>query len=197
VVEPNVRGSGGFGRAFEAADNGPKRLDAFRDIETTARWVASQPWADKDRIVVYGGSYGGYTVLIALERWPDIWRAGVDLFGVANMTTFLQSTSGMIREIFKVEFGDLDKDAAFLKTISPIEEIDKIVDPVFVYAGANDPRVPRPESDQVVRALRGRNVPVQYMVADDEGHSLARRENVIALFSRCGVFLETVTPPRN
>lgn len=190
VVEPNVRGSGGFGRAFEAADNGPKRLDAFKDIETTARWAASQPWADKDRMVVYGGSYGGYTVLIALERWPDIWKAGVDLFGVANMTTFLQSTSGLIREIFKVEFGDLDKDAPFLKTISPIEEIDKIVDPVFVYAGANDPRVPRPESDQVVRALRSRKVPVEYMVADDEGHSLARRENVIALFSRSGAFLE-------
>ena len=129
VVEPNVRGSGGFGRAFEMADNGPKRLDAFRDIETTARWAAAQPWADKDRMVVFGGSYGGYTVLIALERWPDIWRAGVDLFGVANMTTFLQSTSGLIREVFKVEFGDLDKDGPFLKTISPIEEVDKIVDP--------------------------------------------------------------------
>ena len=190
VVEPNVRGSGGFGRAFEAADNGPKRLDAFKDIQTTSQWAASQPWADRDRMVVWGGSYGGYTVLIALERWPATWRAGVDLFGVANMTTFLQSTSGLIREIFKVEFGDLDKDGPFLKTISPIEEIDKIVDPVFVYAGANDPRVPRPESDQVVRALRSRGIPVEYMVAENEGHSLARRENVIALFSRSALFLE-------
>jgi dipeptidyl aminopeptidase/acylaminoacyl peptidase len=197
VVEPNVRGSGGFGRAFEAADNGPKRLDAFRDVETTARWAASQSWADKNRMVVYGGSYGGYTVLTALEKWPDIWMAGVDLVGVANLTTFLQSTSGIIREIFKVEFGDLEKDAAFLKTISPIEEIDKIRDPLFVYAGANDPRVPRTESDQVVRALRARNVPVEYMVADDEGHSLDRRENTIEFFSRLGVFLETVTAPRN
>ena len=196
VVEPNVRGSGGFGRSFEMADNGPKRLDAFKDIETTSRWAASQPWADKNRMVVYGGSYGGYTVLIALERWPDIWKAGIDLFGVANMTTFLQSTSGLIREIFKVEFGDLDKDAPFLKTISPIEEVDKIVDPVFVYAGANDPRVPRPESDQVVRALRGRGVPVEYMVAENEGHSLARRENQIAFYSRCGRFLETQLAPK-
>ena len=91
---------------------------SFRDIETTARWGAGQPWAEIDRMVVFGGSYGGYTVLIALERWPEIWRAGVDLFGVANMTTFLKSTNGVIREIFKVEFGDVDKDAAFLKTIS-------------------------------------------------------------------------------
>jgi protease II len=197
VVEPNVRGSGGFGRAFEAADNGPKRLDAFRDVETTARWAASQPWADRTRMVVYGGSYGGYTVLMALEKWPDLWRAGVDLVGVANMMTFLQSTSGIIREIFKVEFGDLDKDAAFLKTISPIEEIDKIVDPLFVYAGANDPRVPRPESDQVVRALRSRKIPVEYMVADDEGHSLDRRENLIEFYSRCGAFLEKQLAPAN
>jgi dipeptidyl aminopeptidase/acylaminoacyl peptidase len=190
VVEPNVRGSGGFGRAFEAADNGPKRFDAFRDVETTARWAAAQPWADRDRMVVYGGSYGGYTVLMALERWPEIWRAGVDLVGVVNMTTFLQGTSGIIREIFKVEFGDLEKDAAFLKTVSPIEQIDKIVDPLFVYAGANDPRVPRNESDQVVRILRERKIPVEYMVAENEGHSLDRRENAIEFFSRLGVFLE-------
>jgi dipeptidyl aminopeptidase/acylaminoacyl peptidase len=190
VVEPNVRGSGGFGRAFEMADNGPKRLDAFKDIETTSRWAASQPWADPTRMVVFGGSYGGYTVLIALERWPDVWRAGIDLFGVANMTTFLRSTSGVIREIFKLEFGDVDKDAAFLATISPIEQVDKIVDPLFVYAGANDPRVPRPESDQIVRALRDRKIPVEYMVADDEGHSLSRRENQIAFYSRAAAFLE-------
>src|SRR5262249_31527734 len=82
-VEPHVRGSTGFGRAFEEADNGPKRLDAFKDIENTGRWVAAQPWADPKRVVVLGGSYGGYTVLIGLTRMPDLWRAGVDLFGVA------------------------------------------------------------------------------------------------------------------
>ena len=198
VVEPNVRGSGGFGRAFEMADNGPKRLDSFKDVETTARWAASQPWADASRMVVYGGSYGGYTVLIALERWPDIWRAGVDLVGVANMTTFLRTTSGLIREIFKLEFGDVDKDAAFLATISPIEQVDKIVKPLFVYAGANDPRVPRPESDQIVRALRDRKVPVEYMVADNEGHSMARRENQVAFYSRSAAFLEKqmAEPPK-
>jgi len=115
----------------------------------------------------------------------------VDLFGVANMTTFLQSTTGVIREIFKVEFGDLEKDGAFLKTISPIETIDNIQAPLFVYAGANDPRVPRPESDQIVQALRARNVPVEYMVAENEGHSLTRKENQVAFYSRAGVFLET------
>jgi dipeptidyl aminopeptidase/acylaminoacyl peptidase len=190
-VEPNVRGSSGFGRAFEAGDNGPRRLDAFKDIETTGRWAASQPWADKDRVVVFGGSYGGYTVLIALTRTPDIWRAGVNLFGVANLKTFMATTSGFIREIFLVEFGDPDKDAAFLDSISPLRDADKIVDPLFVYAGANDPRVPRSESDLIVKALRARKVPVEYMVKDNEGHSLARRENQIEFYGRAARFLET------
>lgn len=190
-VEPNVRGSSGFGRTFEAADNGPKRLDAFHDIESSGRWAATQPWADPSRIVVFGGSYGGYTVLVALTRQADLWRAGVDLFGVANLKTFMATTSGLIRHLFLLEFGDPDKDAAFLDSISPLGAADRIVDPLFVYAGANDPRVPRPESDLIVKALRGRSVPVEYMVKDNEGHSLAHRESQIEFLSRSARFLET------
>lgn len=190
VVEPNVRGSGGYGRAFEAADNGPKRLDAFKDIETTGRWIARQPWADKDRLVAMGSSYGGYSTLIALARSPAIWRAGVDLVGIVNLETFMKTTAGVIRTLFLVEFGDPDKDAAFLRQISPITDVDEIVDPTFIYAGANDPRVPRTESDLIVKALRTRKVPSEYMVAENEGHSLARRENQIELYARVARFLE-------
>jgi dipeptidyl aminopeptidase/acylaminoacyl peptidase len=189
-VEPNVRGSGGFGRAFEEADNGPKRLEAFQDIERTGRWAASQPWADSSRVVVFGGSYGGYTVLVALTRMPQLWRAGVDLFGVANLKTFMATTAGYIRELFLLEFGDPEKDGAFLDSISPLKDADKIVAPLFVYAGANDPRVPRSESDLIVRALRERKVPIEYMVADNEGHSLARNGNLIEFLARSGQFLE-------
>ncbi|MFN0007654.1 MAG: prolyl oligopeptidase family serine peptidase [Planctomycetota bacterium] len=196
VVEPNVRGSSGFGRAFEAADNGPKRLDAFRDIEASGRWVAAQPWTDKDRMVVFGGSYGGYTVLVALSRWPDLWRAGVNLFGVVDLKSFMATTSGVIRDIFLLEFGDPEKDAAFLASISPLTDVDQIVDPTFVYAGANDPRVPRSESDLIVEALRERRVPTEYMVAEDEGHSVARRENLIELMARVARFLETHLQPQ-
>jgi dipeptidyl aminopeptidase/acylaminoacyl peptidase len=195
-VEPNVRGSSGFGRAFEEADNGRGRLEAFKDIEAVGRWAASQPWADPDRVIVYGGSYGGYTVLIGLTRMPDLWRAGVDVFGVANMKTFMATTSGFIREVFLLEFGDPDKDAAFLESISPLKDVEKIVDPLFVYAGANDPRVPRGESDQIVRALRERRVPVEYMVAGNEGHSMARRENQIEFMARTARFLEIHAAPR-
>jgi dipeptidyl aminopeptidase/acylaminoacyl peptidase len=191
IVEPNVRGSSGYGRAFEAADNGPKRLDSFKDIETSARWVAKQPFADKDRLVVFGSSYGGYTTLVALSRWPEIWRAGVDLVGIANLKTFMATTSGTIRELFLLEFGDPDKDADFLASISPLTDVGKIVDPTFVYAGANDPRVPRTESDLIVKALRQRKIANEYMVAENEGHSLARRESQLAFYSRCARFLET------
>jgi dipeptidyl aminopeptidase/acylaminoacyl peptidase len=191
LVQPNVRGSTGFGRAYEAADDGPRRLDAFKDIETTARWAASQPWADKTRMVAFGGSYGGYTVLIALTRMPEFWRAGIDEIGPSHLRTALATTNGTLRELFRVEFGDLEKDAAFLDSISPLRDVDKIVAPLFVYAGANDPRVPRSESDLIVRALRARKVPVEYMVADNEGHSMDHRENQLACHARMLRFLET------
>jgi dipeptidyl aminopeptidase/acylaminoacyl peptidase len=191
VVEPNVRGSIGYGRAFEMADNGRKRVDAIKDIETSARWVAEQPWADKDRLVVFGSSYGGYTVLLALTRWPELWRAGVDLYGIASLQTVLATTSGWIRSQFLLEVGDPDKDGEFLAQISPLTDIHKIVDPTFVYAGANDPRVPRSESDMIVKALRQRGVPTEYMVAENEGHSLARIENLVEFHARMARFLET------
>ncbi len=190
VVEPNIRGSIGFGRAFEAADNYKKREDSFKDVETIGRWVAQQPWADKTRIVPMGGSWGGYLTLIALTRWPDLWRAGVDLFGVVNLRATLLTTTGANRQTSLDEIGDPDKDAELLDSISPGAALEKVVDPLFVYAGQNDPRVPRPESDFVVRALRGRKVAVEYMVAENEGHSVARRVTQVALYSRMLRFLE-------
>jgi dipeptidyl aminopeptidase/acylaminoacyl peptidase len=194
-VEPNVRGSSGYGRAFVMADDGPKRVEALKDIETTGRWVAEQRWADKDRLVIAGESYGGYTALIGVTRQPSLWRAGVDVFGVANWLTFMKSTSGIIRQVFLTEIGDPDKDRALLESLSPIKDADKIRVPLFVYAGANDARVPRSESDQIVKALRQRGVAVEYMVADNEGHSIERRENQIALAARTARFLERVLGP--
>jgi dipeptidyl aminopeptidase/acylaminoacyl peptidase len=103
----------------------------------------------------------------------------------------------LIREIFHVEFGHPEQDAAFLDSISPLRDADRIVDPLFVYAGANDPRVPLSESDLIVGALRQRKVPVEYMVANDEGHSLARKENLIEFIARSARFLETHAAPRS
>jgi len=190
VLEPNVRGSTGFGRAYEMADNREKRADWLKDVETVNTWVKRQPWCDPSRVVVWGGSYGGYTTLMALTRQPDLWAAGVDIFGVADLKTFLRTTEASIREFFANEFGDLERDSALLEEFSPMRDVNRIVAPLFVYAGEHDPRVPRSESDLIVQALRDRGVPVEYMVAANEGHSIDRRESKIELMTRTARFLE-------
>ncbi|WP_394846995.1 prolyl oligopeptidase family serine peptidase [Pendulispora brunnea] len=195
VVEPNVRGSTGFGRAYEMADNREKRADWLKDLEAVNAWAKAQPWCDGERVVVWGGSYGGYTTLMALTRQPSIWRLGVDLFGIADLKAFLRTTSAEIRSAFVDEFGDLEKDSALLDQFSPMRDVDKIVAPLFVYAGQNDPRVPRSESDAIVRALRTRRIPVEYMLAANEGHSLDRRETKVELFTRVARFLEDNLKP--
>jgi dipeptidyl aminopeptidase/acylaminoacyl peptidase len=190
VIEPNVRGSSGFGVAYANADNREKRADWLKDVATANAWAKAQPWCDPERVVVYGGSYGGYTTLMALTRQPTLWRAGVDLFGPADLRAFLLSTDAAIRAGFVAEFGDVDKDAALIAEFSPMRDVDKIVRPLFVYAGANDPRVPRSEDDTIVKALRARGIPVEYMVASNEGHSIDHRENKIELLTRTARFLE-------
>jgi dipeptidyl aminopeptidase/acylaminoacyl peptidase len=189
-VEPNVCGSTGFGRAWELADNREKRGDVLRDMESLNRWVKAQPWADPGKVVVFGGSYGGWVVLMGLTRQPGPWSAGVDLVGVADLRTLLRSTDQTIRAVFVDEFGDLDRDEALLAAWSPLPDAAKIRAPLFVYQGANDPRVPRGESDAIVSAVRRNGLPVEYMIAADEGHSLDRRENQIAFLSRSARFLE-------
>jgi dipeptidyl aminopeptidase/acylaminoacyl peptidase len=189
-LQPNVRGSTGYGRAYEMADNREKRADWLKDLEAVNAWTKAQPWTDPARVIVMGGSYGGYTVLMALTRQAPLWRAGVDYVGLANLLTFLRTTDQAIRAVWVDEFGDLDRDKALLEEFSPLRDVDRIAAPLFVYAGQNDPRVPRAESDQVVQALRARRVPVEYEVAADEGHSLDHRENKVEFLTRVASFLE-------
>ena len=189
IVEPNIRGSSGFGRAYEQGDDGSKRMDAVRDTEEVGKWASQQPWADASRLVLLGGSYGGYMTLMGVTHHPTLWKAGVDLFGIYSWRAFMTTTAGYIRDIFQKEIGP-ESDGAFLDSISPSASIDQAVAPLFVYAGQNDPRVPRSESDAIVKNLRARKVPVEYMVAANEGHSLDRRENVVAFLSRSERFLE-------
>jgi len=199
VIEPNVRGSAGFGRAYEQADNRERRADWLKDVETVNTWAKSQPWCDPDRVVVWGQSYGGYTTLMALTRQPTAWRAGVDLYGVTDLKRFLSTTDAAIRSVFVSEFGDVDKDGPLLDRFSPLRDVGAIVAPLFVYTGQNDPRVPRSEADAIVRALRARNVPVEYMVAPDEGHTVDRNANKVELLTRTARFIEDATkapPPR-
>jgi dipeptidyl aminopeptidase/acylaminoacyl peptidase len=188
-VEPNIRGSTGFGRAYEKADDREKRGDALKDLEAVNKWVKAQGWADPSKVIVMGGSYGGYMTLMALTRQPDLWRAGVDLVGIANLNTFLKSTAQQIRAVFVGEFGDLERDKDILEKWSPHKDFDKIKAPLFVYQGQNDPRVPRPEGDLIVKTLRDKKVPVEYQVAMNEGHSLDHRETKIEFLTRTARFL--------
>ncbi|MCA9669189.1 MAG: S9 family peptidase [Myxococcales bacterium] len=190
VVEPNVRGSTGFGKTWEKADNMRKRMDSVKDLGAVNDWVRKQPWADAERIVVFGSSYGGYMTYMALGHQPDKWRAGVGLVGVVNLRTFLEHTSGAIRHIFRDEFGTLEKDGPFLDEVSPITVVDRFKAPLFVYQGATDPRVPRSEQDQLVRKLRRRGHAVEYMVAPDEGHSMNHRHNRLEFIGRITRFLD-------
>jgi dipeptidyl aminopeptidase/acylaminoacyl peptidase len=189
-IEPNVRGSTGYGRAYEMADDRERRADWLKDVESVNAWTKAQSWADPSRVVAMGGSYGGYSVLMALTRQPTAWRAGVDFVGIANLTTFLAATDQGIRAVWIDEIGDLDKDRALLEAFSPMRDADRIVAPLYVYAGKNDPRVPLEESDQIVKALRARSIPVEYQVAANEGHSLDHRENRVEFLTRTARFLE-------
>lgn len=188
VMEPNIRGSTGFGRAYATADDKEKRVDALRDMESVNQWARSQDWCDGERLVVYGASYGGYLVLMGLTRQPKLWNAGVDLAGISDLMTLLQSPSSATRYI--TEFGVPDKDAALIEAFSPIHDAGKIVAPLFVYQGQNDSRVPRAQADTIVRALRKRRVPVEYMVAANEGHGVGHRENQVEFLARVVRFLE-------
>ncbi len=189
-VAPNIRGSSGFGRAFQAADDGVKRPDSFRDIDAVRKWVCQQPWANQSQLVVMGASFGGYLVLQALVRDSTDWAAGIDAFGISDFTTFLASTTGMVRQNYLTELGDPVHDAQQLKALSPLNQVEHIRSPLFVYAGSNDPRVPRAQSEQIVRVLSQRKSPVEFMLAENEGHGFSRRQTQREFALRVLAFLK-------
>ncbi len=189
VLDPNVRGSSGFGADYEKADDGPKRLDAAKDVEAVGTWAKSQPWAAPDRLVLLGASYGGYLTLMGLSRSPALWNAGVDVVGIVSWQSFLKTAPSLSGDSLGTEFG-ADQSSQALDAISPLHGLDKITAPLFVYAGQNDTRVPRPESDAVVASLRARKIPSYYMIGANEGHSLDRNETKKLFLARSLRFLE-------
>jgi dipeptidyl aminopeptidase/acylaminoacyl peptidase len=190
VLEPNVRGSSGYGREYTHLDDVEKRMDSVRDIETALDWLEDRPGVDGDRIVAKGGSYGGFMVLASLTEFPDRWAAGVDAVGIANFVTFLENTGPWRRELREAEYGSLEDDREFLESISPITNIDRIEAPLFVLHGANDPRVPVGEAEQIAREAKEQGVPVEKLVFEDEGHGIAKLENRIEAYSAIVAFLD-------
>jgi dipeptidyl aminopeptidase/acylaminoacyl peptidase len=137
-----------------------------------------------------GGSYGGYMTMAAITLYPDLWAAAVNTVGIVNWETFLKNTSGYRRRAREVEYGMLDKDIDFLRSISPIAKVDRIKTPLFVIHGRNDPRVPYTEAEQVVDALRKRNAVVEYKRFNDEGHGISKLKNRLELYPLVADFLD-------
>ena len=177
VLLPNVRGSDGYGKAYSHLDDVEQRMDSVADLAHAAHWLAAQPEIDGGRIVVYGGSYGGFMVLAALTAYPDLWAAGIDIVGISNLATFLENTSPYRRAHREAEYGSLARDRAFLESIAPINHVARITAPLLVIHGANDPRVPLSEAQQLVATLQARAHPVELLVFDDEGHGIAKLHN--------------------
>ncbi|MGH7515707.1 MAG: S9 family peptidase [Gemmatimonadales bacterium] len=184
LIEPNVRGSTGYGKSFTKLDNGPRRLDSVRDIGALLDWIARQPDLDASRVMVTGGSYGGYMTLAVATMYDKRIRCALDIVGISNFITFLTNTESYRRDLRRVEYGDERDPAmrAFFEKIAPVNQTDSITRPLFVVQGANDPRVPRTESEQMVRMVKRHGTPVWYLLAKDEGHGFRKKPNVDYLF---------------
>lgn len=191
VLAPNVRGSTGYGKTYTHLDDVRKREDSVKDLAYSVQWLRTAGGADPKRIAVMGGSYGGYMTLAAITLYPDLWAAAVDTVGIANWESFLKNTSGYRRRQREVEYGTLDKDIDFLRSISPIKKVDKISCPLFVIHGRNDPRVPYTEAEQIVNAINQRAGTVEYLLYDDEGHGISKLKNRLDLYPRVVDFLDT------
>ncbi len=194
VIIPNVRGSTGYGRTYTGLDNAEKREDSVKDIEALLDWVATQPDLDASRVAVVGQSYGGYMVLAVAGHYNDRIAGAIDLYGISNWITFLQNTEGYRRDLRRAEYGDERKPEmrAVFEKISPIAYSDRMKKPMMVFQGANDPRVPRTESEQMVAKLRAQGTEVWYVMAKDEGHGIYKKANQEAVRATEVVFLKKV-----
>jgi dipeptidyl aminopeptidase/acylaminoacyl peptidase len=179
MIAPNVRGSTGYGKTFLALDNGFLREGSYQDINTLLDWIQTQPQLDSGRVLVTGGSYGGFMTLAVATNYNNRICCSVDVVGPSNLVTFLEHTSGYRQDLRRVEYGDErdPKMRAFLEQIAPYNKAKNITKPLFVIAGKNDPRVPASESEQMVNIVRQNGTPVWWLMAKDEGHGYAKKKN--------------------
>ncbi|HEX6880404.1 MAG TPA: prolyl oligopeptidase family serine peptidase, partial [Terriglobales bacterium] len=192
LVFPNVRGSTGFGKTYSMMDNGFKREGSYEDIKALMQWIKQQPAMDGNRILVTGGSYGGHMTLAVATRYNDMICCSIDIVGMSNLVTFLEHTEAYRRDLRRVEYGD-ERDPemrGFLEKIAPMNHVKNVTKPMFVVSGANDPRVPKSEADQMVAALQQNGTTVWYMVGKDEGHGFAKKRNADFQFYTTIMFLQ-------
>jgi dipeptidyl aminopeptidase/acylaminoacyl peptidase len=179
IIYPNVRGSEGYGKTFLKLDNGFKREDSYKDISALFDWIKTQPQLEAERIMVTGGSYGGFMTLQVSWNYADRIRCSLDVVGMSSLATFLKNTESYRRDLRRAEYGDErdPKMAEFMEKIAALNNADKITKPLFVVAGANDPRVPKTEAEQIVATLKKQGTPVWFLMAKDEGHGFAKKKN--------------------
>jgi dipeptidyl aminopeptidase/acylaminoacyl peptidase len=193
VLGVNNRGSSGYGKTFFAADDGKHGREPLWDCVEAKKYLAKLGYVDEKKIGIAGGSYGGYMVLAALAFKPEEFAVGVDLFGVSNWVRTLQSIppywESFKKSLYK-EIGDPAKDLENLKATSPLFHADKIVKPLIVLQGANDPRVIKPESDEIVENIRKRKGVVEYVLFDNEGHGFTKKANEIRAYKSILDFLD-------
>jgi len=189
ILAPNIRGSTGYGMAYQKLIHRDWGGAELKDIEHAARWLREQEWVDADRIAVYGASFGGFATLSAMTRLPDYWRCGIDLVGPANLVTFARAVPPHWRSSMKKWVGDPDEDAVLLMERSPISHVEGVRAPLLVLQGARDPRVVKPESDQMVETLRALGREVEYHVFEDEGHDFSKRANQVQAYRLIAAFL--------
>ncbi len=192
LIFPNVRGSSGYGKTFLKLDNGFLREDSVKDIGALLDWIPTQPDLDSDRILVTGASYGGYMSLAVATDYSDRIRASINVVGISNFVTFLENTEDYRRDLRRAEYGDeRDPDMRqFLLDISPLTKANQIQKPMLIVHGANDPRVPLSEAEQLVETLQASDVPVWYLVADDEGHGFSKKQNIDYQFYTTILFMK-------
>jgi dipeptidyl aminopeptidase/acylaminoacyl peptidase len=189
LVVPNIHGSTGYGRRWQASIHKDWGGIDLRDLRAVTDWMTKQEDFDRSRLAVYGGSYGGFATLLCVTQIPDVWRCAVDVFGVANLVTMIENAQPNWRRFLTRWIGDLEHDRAKLVERSPITHIDNVRCPMLILQGENDPRVPKGESDQVVERLRSLGRRVDYVVYPDEGHGFTKRANAEDAYGRIVDFL--------
>lgn len=190
VIAPNIRGSTGYGRAYQHLDDRELRMDSVADLKAVRLAVGARDDVDDSRIGVFGRSYGGFMVLSAMTEYPELWRMGVEFYGIANFLTLLQTTGPWRKQLRAVEYGDVETMRAELERFSPINQISAINAPLMVVHGLEDPRVTPCESEMVYSCLRGLGKPVEILRIAHEGHGFARAENRQTVFGALARFID-------